>query len=288
MWMPKLYREFKTQAEIDHQYGAIPWIPDPAGVARGFAERSEQARRKLVAKLDVSYGATVDETLDIFPADAPNAPVFVFIHGGYWRSNTSKDFSSLALGLQPLGITTVIVNYSLCPKVTVDEITRQTRAAAAWVVRHIAAYGGDAKRIAIGGHSAGGNLGAMALQTLWDQEYGLASDPFVAAILISGIYDIAPLRYSYLQPLIQLDDGVIVRNSPQFSVRRCATPTLITWGAAESGEFERQSHAFHGAWQAAGNQSELIAQEGAHHYAAIEGFEHSDSQLCGWLRQALA
>ena len=287
MWMPALYREFTSPAQIDAQYGTQQWVPDPAGEARHYVERSRFARESLRCSLDLPFGPTLDETLDIFPANKSGAPVFVFVHGGYWRANTSKEFSCVALGLQECGITTVVVNYSLCPKVGIDEITRQVRSAVTWVVRNIERHGGDPARVALGGHSAGGHLTAMALQTPWSEEYGLAPDPLVAAVLVSGIYDLLPLRYSYLQPQIQLDDGVIRRNSPIATVRRCATPALITWGAAESGEFARQSSAFHQVWQAAGNRSELVAQADAHHFSALHGFEHASSQLCRWLASAL-
>jgi arylformamidase len=287
MWMPALYREFTSPTQIDEQYGTQRWVSDPAAEARHYVERSRFARETLKCTLDVRFGSTLDETLDIFPADKPNAPVFVFVHGGYWRANTSKEFSCVALGLQPLGITTVVVNYSLCPKVSLDEVTRQSRAAVAWVLLNIDRYGGDRRRVALGGHSAGGHLTAMGLQTLWREEYGLATDPLTAAVLVSGIYDLQPLRYSHLQPQIQLDDGIIRRNSPQFSIRRCATPALVTWGGAESPEFARQSQAFHDAWRAAGNRSELVPQTGAHHFTAIHGFEDPSSQLCQWLAAAL-
>ena len=115
----------------------------------------------------------------------------------------------------------------------------------------------------------------------------LGGDPLAAAVLVSGIYDLQPLRYSYLQPQIQLDDGIIRRNSPLFTVRPCATPALITWGAAESDEFARQSASYHQAWQSAGNRSELQPQPGAHHLSAIHGFEDPASPLCAWLARAL-
>lgn len=287
MWMPPLYRDFRTPAEIDVQYGTQQWVADPAAEARRYVERSLEARTTLRCELDVAFGPTRDETLDIFPADRPDAPVFVFLHGGYWRANTSKEFSCVALGLQPAGITTVVVNYSLCPKVSLDEVTRQARAAVAWVLRHIGAHGGDARRVALGGHSAGAHLTAMCLQTPWAEEYGLARDPLAAAVLVSGIYDLRPLRYSYLQPQIQLDEGLVQRNSPLFAVRPCATPTLVTWGEAESPEFARQSAEFHAVWLGAGNRGELTAQAGAHHFSAIHGFEQAASPLARWLRTAL-
>ncbi|MDM0021487.1 alpha/beta hydrolase [Variovorax saccharolyticus] len=287
MWMPPLYRDFTQQAQIDAQYGTQQWVADPAAEARHFIERSAFARERLRCTLDIPFGPTLDETLDIFPADRPDAPVFVFIHGGYWRANTSKEFSCVALGLQGCGVTTVVINYSLCPKVRIDEITRQARAAVAWVVRNIDRHGGDPRRIAVGGHSAGGHLAAMCLQTRWAEEYGLPRDPIAAAVLVSGLYDLEPLRYSYLQPLIQLDERTVQQCSPLFAVRPCATPALVTWGGAESEEFARQAASFHAAWSKAGNRSELTAQAGAHHFSAIHGFEHASSPLCQWVAGAL-
>ena len=125
----------------------------------------------------------------------------------------------------------------------------------------------------------------MCLETRWDEDYGLARDPLAAALLVSGIYDIEPLRHSYLQPTIQLDDGIVRRNSPLFGVRPCATPVLATWGGEESEEFARQSTSFHAAWQAAGNRSELHAQPGANHFSAIHGFADPGHPLCRWLAE---
>ena len=212
--MPTLYREFDTQAALDAQYNPSAGLPPGVNPALPYVEAAQQARSTLRHTLDVPFGPTLHETLDIFPADTPNAPVFVFIHGGYWRAFSSKEFSGVALGLQPLGITTVVVNYALCPWVSIDEITRQCRAAVAWTLRNIQRYGGDPTRVAVGGHSAGGHLSAMCLLTDWARDYGLPRDPLKAGLLFSGLFDIAPLRYTYLQPMIQLDDGVVRRQSP--------------------------------------------------------------------------
>jgi len=278
-----LYRDFTSADEIDAEYKPSLRVADAEALMRGYAERSAAARQRLSGVYDIPYGATLDEKLDIFPAAQPNAPVFVFIHGGYWRAFSARDHSFVALGPVALGITTVVIDYSLCPKVTIDEITRQCRAAVAWTLRHIGAYGGDPTRVAIGGHSAGGHLSAMCLEARWEEDYGLARDPIAAAVLVSGIYDLEPLRHSYLQPTIQLDDGVVRRNSPLFAVRPCATPALVTWGADESDEFARQSTSFHRAWQDAGNRSELLPQAGANHFSAIDGFADPASDLCLWL-----
>jgi arylformamidase len=281
--MPNLYRDFTTQAQIDAQYNPSMALADATAPGKHFAAAADKARSSLKAHFDIPFGPTVHETLDIFPADKPNAPVFVFIHGGYWRAMQAKDFSGVALGLQARGIATVAINYALCPFVTIDEITRQARAAVAWTLRNIADYGGDPQRVAVGGHSAGGHLAAMCLQTEWQRDYGLAQDPLKAAVLVSGLFDLEPLRYSYLQPMIQLDDGIVKRNSPAFMARASKTPVWVTWGGAESTEFARQAQIYHDAAQAAGNAAELRAIPGADHFTVIHGFEQPDSPLCNWL-----
>jgi len=284
---PMLYRQFASQAEIDAEYNPAARLSDPGAYQRHYVEQSRLARERLPGLQGVPFGPTLAETLDIFPAAQSDAPVFVFIHGGYWRAFSAGDFSCVALGLHALGITTVVVNYALAPWVGIDEITRQTRAALAWVLRNIERHGGDPARVAVGGHSAGAHLAAMALQTRWSDDYGLPEDPFRAAVLVSGLYDLEPLRHSYLQPQIQLDDGVIRRNSPLFSIRACPTPVLLTWGGEESAEFVRQSTTFHSAWTDAGNLSLCAPQPGADHYSAIIGFEQSASAMCEWLEGQL-
>ncbi|MEO7057854.1 MAG: alpha/beta hydrolase [Caldimonas sp.] len=277
-----LYRGFTSQAQIDAQYNAGASVPGWAAYPERWAETSAAFRLRPGARLDVPYGPTLDETLDVFPAARADAPAFVFLHGGYWRAMSSKEFSSIAAGLQALGITTVVVNYSLAPKVTLDEIARQCRAAVAWTLREL-----GASAVVVGGHSAGGHLSAMCLQARWQEDYGLAADPLAGAVLVSGIYDIAPLRHSYLQPQIRLDDGVIARCSPLFHIRACRTPLLVTWGADESAEFARQSSAFHEAWRAAGNASELMPISGTHHFSVLDGFASPGSVLCRWIARQL-
>lgn len=275
---------FASQQEIDAAYDPLRVAADATATNRQLAERSEEARRTLACQLGVAYGPTRAETLDIFPAAQPDAPVFFFIHGGYWRARAARDFHNVALGPHTLGFTTVLVDYALCPAVTLDEIVRQVRAAAAWTLRHIAGHGGDPRRIVIGGHSAGGHLGAMLLNTRWQDDYGLPDDPFAGAVLVSGLYDIAPLRYSYLQPAIQLDDGQVLRNSPTHLVRPCTTPVLLAWGEAEQTAFAQQSEGFHAAWQQAGNRGTLAPQAGADHFTVVAAFEDPGSLLCTALK----
>lgn len=285
--MPTLYRAFKSQDEIDAQYNPSLALAADASPMAHYTAQAEAARATIPCHLKLPYGPTRAETLDIFVAAQANAPVFIFVHGGYWRSLSSKDFHGVALGLHARGITTVLVDYALCPTVSIDEIVRQTRAASTWVLRNIASYGGDPTRVGIGGHSAGGHLTAMCLQTEWARDYALPANPFAAALSFSGLYDLTPLRYSYLQAMLQLDADVVQRNSPAFMARTCSTPLWITWGANETSEFARQSQMYADAWQTAGNSARLEPQAGADHFSVIHGLEDPSSAVCTWLAQTL-
>jgi arylformamidase len=209
----------------------------------------------------------------------------VFFHGGYWRALSARDYSFAAVGPARRGVLTVCVNYSLAPRVTIDEIVRQARSAIAWVATNVAQYGGDPSKIVVGGHSAGAQLAAMCVLTDWPNDYGLAADVIKGALLVSGIFDLAPLRYSYVQPQIQLDEGLIRRNSPLEHVRKTDVPAMLAVGERESPEFHRQSATFHEAWLAADNRSVVEVVRDADHFGALEPMLDANSSLATWITQ---
>jgi arylformamidase len=277
--MQPLYREFGTQAEIDREYDVENSVPDFTAYARHYTDESKLARHRLRCELDLRYGPTRDEHLDLFPG-ARGAPVLLFFHGGYWRILSSKEFSCVASGPAAAGVSVLNVNYSLCPKVTLDEIVRQCRASVMWAWRHAGEFGADRERIYVSGHSAGGHIAGMLLATDWEGEYGLPADVIKGAVSVSGLFDQRPFRYSWLQPALQLTADQIERCSPQFHVRRSPASLLLTRGASESAEFARQSQHYLDAWTLAGNRGELWAQPGCNHFTAIYGFEDPKSELC--------
>lgn len=276
-----LYRHFRTQEAIDAEYN-LEAVLDMSRYAAWFEATSQQARSTLDSRLAVRYGPTLDETLDIFPARRASAPVLVFIHGGWWRSLSRNEFSLVALGPVAHDITVVVIDYSLCPKVDVAEITRQSRAAVAWVSANIADYGGDPERIFVAGHSAGGHQVGMLGVTDWAGEYGLGTQPIAGCIPISGLFDLRPFRFSWLQPKLLLTHETINRQSPLFHVENAPAhpPMLITLGGDESAEFHRQSAEFADAWRAAGGRVETLDQPERNHITAVEGFADPGSELC--------
>lgn len=277
----KLYRDFVSQEEIDQQYNIEAAVGDMRPHVEWFVGGSAKARADLDCVLDVPFGPTRDETLDIFPARRADAPVLLFVHGGYWRILSSKEFSLVARGLVAHDVTVVVSNYSLCPKVTLAEITRQSRAAVAWIANNIARYNGDPQRLYVAGHSAGGHQVGMLVATDWAGDYGLPADLIKGGIPISGLFDLRPFRHSWLQPKLQLDADLIERQSPLFHIpTHAAPPLLVTLGGDESSEFHRQSADYVAAWRARGHEADEFAQPGKNHLTAIGGFEDKDSALC--------
>ncbi|HMR33983.1 MAG TPA: alpha/beta hydrolase [Geminicoccus sp.] len=269
-----LYRDFTSQEEIDREYNAGAAVPDSAARVEGWVARSAATRGSLPCRLGVAYGPTRDEYLDIFPSGEP-APVHVFVHGGYWRRFTAREHSFVAPPLVAAGVAVVIVNYALCPAVTIDEIVRQVRASIAWVRRNAASFGGDPERISVSGHSAGGHLTAMALATDWPGVYDLPADTLKAGLPISGLFDLSPFPYSFLQPALQLDWGQVRRNSPIGLSPPPRARVAVAVGGAESAEFRRQSAAFAEAWAA----SRYLELPGCNHFTVLEELERPESQL---------
>lgn len=281
----KLYRDFTNQAEIDEQYNVELSVPDFSIYADLYINESVRARKELPCHLDLRFGPTLDETLDIFPAEDPNAPILVFIHGGYWRILSSKEFSLVAHAPVAAGYTVVVTNYSLCPKVSISEITRQSRAALAWLHQTDFQFNGNRNEIYVSGHSAGGHQTGMLLSTDWENEYGLPADVIKGGLSISGLFDLSPLRYSWLQPTLLLSHEIIQQQSPQFFVPDQAPPLMLTVGGEEPPEFQRQSADYHQAWLAKGLASQHAPLQGKNHFDALDGFLDTESPLMGMLKQ---
>lgn len=276
--MAKLYRNFTTQAEIDVQYDVENSVPDFSIYLKHFEEKNAEAMSTLNPQMKLRYGETLSEYLDFYPAKGENPPLVVFFHGGYWRMLASEDFAFAALGPVASGFSVANINYTLCPNVTMDEIVRQSRAAIAWLIRN-ETLKFDRRKVIVAGHSAGGHLTAMCLMTNWEEDYGLSNDCIAGGIPVSGLFDLRPFPYSFLQPALQLDMAQVMRNSPHFHVRSGLPPMHVTYGGAESTEFHRQSEEFADLLEDAGNSVTRYAQPGCNHFTAMAEFEKADTPI---------
>jgi arylformamidase len=220
------------RAELDREYFIRGSVPDVSLYTDAYRARTDAAKRALAWSRQ-NFGPTAAERLDIYPAAslAP-APVFVFVHGGYWRALDADDSGFMAPALSALGVVTVAVNYALCPGVTLAEIVRQCEAALAWTFANIARFGGDPARLHVGGSSAGGHLAAM-----------LGRDPRVAsATLLSGLYDLEPVQAAEPNDWLRLTPEAARALSPaHLPPPREAMPLIFAVAPTETREFQRQT-----------------------------------------------
>jgi arylformamidase len=275
-----LYRDFATQEEIDAQYNVGLHRVDRDEVGRHMAQLSARAVALPGVELGVRYGPTREEHLDVYRAagDGPRA-VLVFIHGGYWRAYSSRDFALAALGPLAHGIDVVVTNYALAPTVTIDEITRQNRAAVAWVHGNAASWGGDPSRVVVAGHSAGGHQTGMVLDTDWERDYDLPADVVHAGLPISGVFDLRPFPYSYLAPSLQLSRRTIETQSPLLNQPVPGPRRVVSWGGGETTEFARQALAYVDHCRAAGIDARPLALGSDDHYDAVLELADPGSEL---------
>jgi arylformamidase len=236
-------------AWLDAQYNNRARVPDHPRIFERWAQASALARERSSRRLDVAYGPGPNETLDVFPCTRADAPVLVFIHGGWWRSLDKCDFSFIAPSFVQAGALVVVPNYGLCPAVSIETIVLQLVRALDWTYRHAGLYGGDPARIVVAGHSAGGHLAAMLLSCRWkDVARDLPAQLVSAALSISGVYDLDPLRQTpFLQGDLRLTPASVRRLSPAgFPAPRGQLYSTV--GAGESEEFLRQNELIRKAW----------------------------------------
>ena len=237
-------------AWLDAQYNARAAIPEHGQIFARWAADSAAARARSAPALDLRYGDGPFETLDVFPAARPGAPVLVFIHGGYWRALDKRDQSFLAPPLVAAGAMVVLPNYALCPAVSIATIALQLTRALAWTYRNAERHGGNPARMVVAGHSAGGHLAAMMLACRWPEVGAdLPSDLVKAALAISGLFDLEPLRHApFLRADLRLTPADVRRLSPvRFAPPRQGKLAAVV-GGAESAEFQRQNALIRSAW----------------------------------------
>ncbi len=282
--MTKLFLDY-DKAGLDAQYNLRAAVKDAVDHLGECARRSGVFRAKTAVQLDVPYGPSHGERVNLYPAPKAGAPVLVFIHGGYWQRLDKNDFDYVAEPFVAAGAAVVNVNYTLAPRAAMDEIVRQVRAAIAWTWREAKSFNGDPARIHVTGHSAGGHLTAMAALTPWEGfAPGLPANVIKSAVAISGLYELEPVRHTYLNDALRLDAAAARRNSPALFVRKGLAPLALAVGADETREFLRQQRDFAKTLADAGGASEAVEVAGRHHFDVIHDLAEPGTKLHGMLR----
>jgi arylformamidase len=262
------------QKQLDDAYDQTVYAPNQPLVAARRRLASESVLQRFGPPERVAYGATEIEKLDIYRTMIPNAPVMIFIHGGAWRNGTAKDFAFPAEMFTDAGAHFVVPDFvqvqdtdgSLMPMI------EQVRRAVVWVYKHAASFGADPRRIFISGHSSGAHLAGVSLITEWQTDFSVPRDLLKGGLLVSGMYDLKPVRLSKRSEYVKFTDEIEEKLSSQRHLDKLNAPIIVAYGTQETPEFQRQGREFAAAVKAAGKPVELIVGEGFNHFEMQETF----------------
>jgi arylformamidase len=261
------------QKEIDDAYDQSVWAPNQPHVGKRRAVWSESVRARLKPER-VAYGPTEIEQLDIYRTKVPNAPIRVFLHGGAWRGGSAKDSAYPAEMFVTAGAHYIAVDFIAVEKADGNLMTMadQVRRAVAWVYKNAASFGGDPNRLYVSGHSSGGHLAGVVMVTDWKKDFALPPDVVKGGLLMSGMYDLKPVRLSKRSAYVKFTDEMEQALSTQRHLDKLNAPIIVSHGTLESPEFQRQTRDFAAAVKAAGKPVELIVGEGYNHFEMPETF----------------
>jgi arylformamidase len=282
-------REFPIDAELEKGYDVRQSRDDFQALLGVWASRSEDFRASADAQLDCAYDEGPRDRIDLFRCGNSEAPLLVFVHGGYWQRGDKSGFSFIAEPFVENGVDVALAGYPLCPHTDMGSISGQIRKAIIWLWRNAEQLGISSDRINICGHSAGGQLTAMMLATQWNAITSeVPPDVLKTGIPISGLYQLEPLRHTTINDALGMDASVARNNSPQFLQPATAAPILVTLGGGETSQFHWQMDQFVERWRSAGAPIEQFIQPGVDHFDVINLLACADSAIFkkvhAWLR----
>lgn len=268
-----VYRSF-DQAALDAAYDNRGAVPDHMRWRASWADRSQAVYATYRCDRDVAYGALARQRYDFLHCGQPNAPTFAYIHGGYWHLNDKEPHAFIGEALLASGINLVLIEYTLAPHTTMDAIVGEIRACVRHIVANLRERFGASDRLVVGGHSAGGHLTAMAME-----EPGVSG-----ALLISGLYDLEPIRLHGMNKTLGMSMDDARRNSPMLRTPR-AIPAIVTVGGAELAELQRQSREYAGYLQGKQLPARLVVLPGENHFSILESLARLDGALAATVRE---
>lgn len=261
------------QKELDDAYDQTVYAPNQPLLAARRKVASESVLKRLPPERR-AYGSSESEIekLDIYKTPKPNAPVMVFTHGGAWRNGTAKDSAFQAEMYINAGANLVVLDFvqiqdaggSLLPMI------QQVRSAVAWVYKNAASFGADPDRIFVSGHSSGAHLTGCILVTDWQKDFGVPANIIKGGLLVSGMYDLKPVRLSKRSQYVKFTDEIEQALSSQRHLDKLNAPIIVAYGTLETPEFQRQGRDFAAAVKTAGKPVELIVGAAFNHFEMQE------------------
>jgi arylformamidase len=237
------WREWSLE-KLEREYSPSSCVPSITPFLEAYVSRSQAAAKELPNRANLKWGEGADELFDFFPAASPTAPLLVFFHGGYWQEHSKDDVLFVAANCVRNGIAYVSVNYTLAPNITVAGIVDQCRRAVRAIHNQSKELGFDSHRLFVAGSSAGAHLASMMLLEDWKTGTEKGTEKIAGAILLSGVYDLAPLVPTYINGALSLNDEKARQVSPLYQPLGPPVPVIVAWGENEPSEFKRQGQTF--------------------------------------------
>ena len=280
MFEPSTNWQQLSVVDLAQQYDARGTVPDVQPYLDAYRQASAPLYQQLPCETDVRYGPHPSELLDIFPVPGqPLAPVFVFIHGGYWRALGKQDSVFMARNFTQRGVAVVAIDYALSPSVGLEVIVAQCRRALGWLHQHGQAHGLNAQRMVLGGSSAGAHLVAMLLSQGWRAAAGVPPTVAQAAVLVSGLFDLAPVQQTTPNQWLQLDPTSARALSPLHDLPTPGARLCIATAATDTAEFKRQSAQYASACAAHGCSVQTIDVPARNHFDVIMEWMDAEAPL---------
>jgi arylformamidase len=285
--MLETVQEMAMTFDYDAAYDNRGAVPEHPQIFRQWADDAAAFRDALKtdgrAELDIPYGPSPRQYLDLFKAKDADAPLALFIHGGYWRALDPKFHSHLARGLNARGVTVAVAGYDLCPQVGIADIIEEMRAAALFLWRRFG------KRITAYGHSAGGHLAATLIATDWSRlDPKAPSDLVPAGYSISGVFDLTPLIHTSMNADFKLDEASARAASPLFWLALGGRALDSVVGGAELPEFIRQAKSIVNTWPRDKVQMRYEEFPGTNHFTVLTPLTDPDSAMTSRLVELTA
>jgi arylformamidase len=271
------YKDF-GQDEIEYQFNPQVSVPEYPQLSARRREKSRDVRAQLKSWLDVPYGDTPRQVMDIFPARSAAAPALIYVHGGYWRGGSKEDNCNFVDLFTARGATVAVIEYDLCPQVTVTEIAREVRSAVHWSYRHISRYGADPAKLYIAGHSAGAQLAAMALAYDWTKD-DLPRQILKGAVITSGVHDLEMVMHVSINQEIRMTPEIAKANSPLLHPPLVPCPILVAVGGAEPRGWQQMSEDYYRFCKERASRAEYLVVPGANHYTMSQHLADAQSPL---------
>ena len=251
-------------------------VAGSGNMVEGWEKLSAEMRNRHGAHLDLQYGPRERNRIDFLKA-APNAPTLLFIHGGYWQMRSKDAFTLFAAGPMAHGINVALIGYTLAPDATLEQIVAEIHAGIDFLAGRLPELGADANRLVASGWSAGGHLTAMAMM-----------NPHIrGGVAISGIYDLEPIRHSYLNIKLGLDEAMSRRNSPMLLTMDAIKPLSLVVGGAELPLLRKQTADFAAYRAKCGLPVTYEEIPGTNHFTIMDEMAQPSGRITTLIRQVV-